>query len=373
MLFFLYNGIGSIEEGTVENKHDQETPIILHAPEKCVKIPITPESVKDYLEKSRYLKISTRPESFSITRPYSKDAAMLPTSSLRPRLEHIVSQIDDLPTLPDVVIKMLALIDRMDTSVPELSQVVSKDPVFTMKIIKMANSRFYGFPRQISTVDMAVVALGFKQLKCLALSLSVVEQFDQETMPSGFDLEKFWEHSIGCGIAGRMLAKEFGYQVGAEAFVAGLLHNIGKLFLCQHCPREFNEINLLVQEGGLSFLAAERAVIDVTHAELGQWLAVTWNLPVELSDAIAYHHNPAEAEHHPELACLVHFADILCRIFSVGYGGDTQIPAIEDDAVSILMTDHPTQPLIDEALLISFQEKFMKEFEQADVLLSLTR
>lgn len=298
---------------------------------------------------------------------------MLPTSSLRPRLEDIVSQIDDLPTLPDVVVKMLEMIDRMDVSVPEISRLISHDPALTMKILKMANSAFYGFPRQISTIDLAVVALGFKQLKCLALSLSVVEQFSADSMADDFDLRKFWEHSIGCGIAGRMLAKGFGYQVGAEAFVAGLLHDIGKLLLSRYCPQEYREVSRLVQEGGLSFLAAERAVMDVTHAEIGKWLADTWNLPPELSDAIAYHHNPAAAQHQPELAGLVHCADILCRIFSVGYGGDALIPAIEDDAVFILMTDHPTQPLIDEQLLISYQEQFIKDFEQADVLLSLTR
>lgn len=298
---------------------------------------------------------------------------MMTSSTISPRLQNIVDQIDDLPTLPTVVIKMMELIDKKDTSVQELSSLISTDPVLMARLLKIANSAFYGFSRQISTLDNAIVALGFNQLKCLGVSLSVVDQFGHSPGGQTFDLNRFWEHSAGVGIASRMLAKIYGYPSGAEAFVAGLLHDIGKLVVFRFFPKEFDEILMLAKDGGMPFMVAERAVIDVTHCEIGRWLAETWNMPNELIDGIAFHHEPAGAENHPDIAMLVHLADILCRTLQMGSGGDESVPEISEEAVAILARKFPMFHRPSDINLPSYEDRFETEAEESDSFISLIR
>ena len=213
----------------------------------------------------------------------------------------------------------------------------------------------------------------FSLSKCLGVSLSVVDQFSQKKGPGAFNLNRFWEHSADCGIASRMLAKISGYRSRAEAFVAGLLHDIGKLVIFQYFPREFDEILLLVNEEGMSFLEAERTVLDVTHPEIGWWLAETWNLPKELIDGIAHHHQPAAAENHPEIAMMVHLSDILCKMFQMGSGGDELIPDVAEDAVTILAKTHPMFHGPGDLNLDSYESRFKEEVEDSETFLSLIK
>ena len=156
-----------------------------------------------------------------------------------------------------------------------------------------------------------------------------------------------------------MLAKIFGYRSGAEAFVADLLHDIGKLVIFQYFPREFDEILLLVNEEGMSFLEAERTVLDVTHPEIGWWFAETWNLPTELIDGIAHHHQPAAAENHPGIAMMVHLSDILCKMFQMG--------------VTILAKTHPMFHGPGDLNLDSYESRFKEAVEDSETFLSLIK
>jgi len=297
---------------------------------------------------------------------------MLAASTITPRLQNIVDKIDDLPTLPTVVIKMMELIGKSETSVSELSKLIATDPVLMAKLLKIANSSFYGFPRQISTLDTARGALGFSQLQGLGLSLSVAGQFSPESNNDQFDLKRFWEHSAGCGIASRMLAKIYGNPSGADAFAAGLLHDIGIFVIFRYFPLEFDEILLLVNNGGMSLMAAERALIDVTQSEIGQWLAETWNMPAELVDGIPYHH-PADAEDHPEIAMLVHLSDIICRMFHMGSDGDELVPEISQDAIAVLSKKHPMFHTRSDLNLESYEARFSAEAEEFEAFLNLIR
>src|SRR3954466_7790660 len=172
------------------------------------------------------------------------------------RVKRITDSLISLPTLPTVIAKMLELVDNPKTSASSLSNLIMRDQVLTAKILKMANSSFYAFPRQIATVKLALVVLGFENVKEMALSLSVFNSFKGENNKY-FDTSMFWQHSISVGASTRMLARETCYRLAGEAFVAGLLHDIGKVVLNQYLPHEFAQIQTLIFESDMPCDEAE--------------------------------------------------------------------------------------------------------------------
>ena len=157
------------------------------------------------------------------------------TSATPRRIRRIAESIINLPTLPTIVSKMLQLVDNPKTSAGALARLISTDQALTARILRLANSAYYGFPRRISTVNTAIVVLGFNAVKDMGLSLSVFDMF-RDPAPSGsFDIMRFWEHSMGCGIAARMMSRRYRPDLAGEGFVAGLLHDIGKAVLKQYC------------------------------------------------------------------------------------------------------------------------------------------
>src|SRR5512133_1566252 len=138
------------------------------------------------------------------------------------RIKRITESILGLPTLPTVVSKMIELVDNPRTSAASLSRLISTDQALTARLLKLANSAYYGFQREISTVNMAIVVLGFNTVKDMGLSLSVFDMFKEGDTAGAFDTTQFWEHSVGCGIAARAIARFCGHRLAGEAFVAGL-------------------------------------------------------------------------------------------------------------------------------------------------------
>ena len=208
------------------------------------------------------------------------------------RLRKITESIIGLPTLPTVITQMIGLVDNPQTSARDVSRLISTDQALTAKILKLANSAFYGFPREIATVNHAVVVLGFETVKSLGLSVSVLERFASGGNSSNFDRQKFWEHCIACGVAARLLAGKLRYRIQGEAFAAGILHDIGKLVLSQYFVEEFTEIMEVMRREDIYIGEAEERVLGVSHAEVDSWLAERWNLPDQLVETIAFHHTP---------------------------------------------------------------------------------
>jgi len=287
------------------------------------------------------------------------------------RLKKITQSIIGLPTLPTVITEMIGLIDNPKTSAKDVASLISTDQALTAKILKLANSAFYGFPREIATVNHAVVVLGFETVKSLGLSVSVLERFAAGSGDTDFDRQKFWEHSIACGVAARMLAGKLRYRVQGEAFAAGILHDIGKLILSQYFPDEFGEILALVRDEDFYIGKAEERVLDVTHAEIGQWLAEKWNLPDQLVSAIAYHHVPGRLERGAELPSLIHLADFLCRREKIGDGGGTCLPSL--DPASLRTFGIHEEPKAAMRRIFGYGELLHEEMERAEAFTSIAR
>ena len=300
----------------------------------------------------------------SETRPHLHDEH-------RQRLRKVTQSIIGLPTLPAVITQLIGLIDNPKTSARNVAQLISTDQALTARILKLANSAFYGFPREIATVDLAVVVLGFETVKNLGLSVSVLERFAGGGTNSEFDRQKFWEHSIGVGVAAKLLATKLRYRVPGEAFAAGILHDIGKLILSQYFQPEFSEILEVMERDNLYIGHAEERVLGVTHTEVGSWLAERWNLPKQLEEAIAFHHAPGRMGRGPELPSLIHLADFLCRREGIGDGGGTKLPHLDPAALRAFgIHEEPRAAL---RRIFGYGEELQAEMEKADAFTSIVR
>jgi putative nucleotidyltransferase with HDIG domain len=221
-----------------------------------------------------------------------------------------VQTIIQLPALPTIAMEVVELVDNPKTSASKLGKVISTDQALTAKVLKIANSPFYGFPKKISTIDFAIIVLGFDALKEIIISISLVSSL-QKKSDAYLNARAFWDHSISTGVVARRLARDLGYRVSGEVFVGGLLHDMGISVLHRYFNNEFKRIVDIAREMNLSFLEAEESVLGTTHAEVGAWLAERWNLPDHLIEALALHHNPSRATRNPDLVALIHCADVL--------------------------------------------------------------
>jgi putative nucleotidyltransferase with HDIG domain len=220
-----------------------------------------------------------------------------------------VQTIIQLPALPTIAMEVVEMVDNPKTSASTLGKLISTDQALTAKVLKIANSPFYGFPKKISTIDFAIIVLGYDALKEIVISISLVSSL-QKKSDTQFDAKSFWDHSIASGVLARRLARDLGYRVSGEVFVGGLLHDMGVSVVHRYFKNEYKRIIEIARETDLTFVEAEESVLGVTHADVGGWLAERWNLPDHLVEAIAHHHTPAKAERNMELVSLIHVADV---------------------------------------------------------------
>ena len=284
------------------------------------------------------------------------------------KIKKITQGILGLSALPTIVAKMIELVDNPKTSASTLGKLISTDQVLTARVLKLANSAFYGFPRRISTINLAIVVLGFDQLKDLGLSVSIINRFSSNSQDTDFDMSRFWRHSIGCGIAGKMLARKFKYRVAGEVFVGGVLHDIGKLVVNQYMTEDFRKIQKLIKDKEISYNKAEKFVLGVSHAEIGKWLAEKWNLPAQLCDAIAYHHKPMKSKKNKFLASLINFSDYLCKYAKIGYSGDNKLPVLYPETVKILRLKVTEEGEIDHEF---YENLLYEEMERAETFMNI--
>lgn len=283
------------------------------------------------------------------------------------RMRALIGGIKTLPTLPVIIARLTKMLADPDTSVKKVTQLLSEDQALTAKILKLANSAYYGFPGQIASVDHAVVMLGFGGVRDVALSASVIELFrgspaQAAEMKSLFQPDKFWEHSIATGVACRMLARSRKLADPEEAFVGGLLHDIGKLIMYEHMPVMFLEILRDCRNRGRPFVVAE-AERDCSHAALGRLLVEEWKLPERISEPVGFHHRLRPRRTTAAVTAAVQFADIFARSRGVGWSGDEFLPELEPETSRMLG--------LDEMDFGKFIEEFDGQMLQASIFMEL--
>ena len=277
------------------------------------------------------------------------------------QVKNLIAKIDDLPTLPNVITKIMEILENPKSTARDIDNVIKTDQTLTAKTLKMVNSAYYGFPRRITTVTDAVVILGFNTVRSLALSATVCKMFLGGS--KDFDREALWEHSIAVAFASRIIAKRVRYSDEEEAFVAGLLHDVAKIVEDQYFHEEFMKAVTKSKNELISLLECERQELGMDHSLIGRRVADKWNLPLKITKVIGYHHQPefAGAEDQ-EITSIVHVADVLVKINKIGDSGNYGSIEINKTAIAALKLNKKDLAEIVQKLILEMKkaEEFLK-------------
>jgi len=215
-----------------------------------------------------------------------------------------------LVSLPEVCIRVNEMLDKPNVTAVDLGQIISQDTSLTARLLKIVNSSYYGFQAKIETVSRAVTVVGLRELRGLVIAASAVETFTH--VPNEIlNKVRFWRHSLYCGVIAKLLAEQCHVLHSERLFVAGLLHDIGKLVVAHRLPQETRAIAVEAEESQRSDFEVERELLGFDHAEVGGELMRVWNMPDTLQESVAYHHNPELAKTGVMETSLVHIANIL--------------------------------------------------------------
>lgn len=258
------------------------------------------------------------------------------TTITRLTASEVAAAVAELPAMPSSISEVISACDDLDMTVGQLSQVILRDQNLTANILKLANSAFYGHARRVTTVTEAVVLLGFSAIKSLAISSHTSRLLSGALPGYGLQEGELWRHSIAVAFTARRLAVEVHLAPVEEAFVAGLLHDLGKTILSGHMENAYDEVTRIATERRMPFHEVERELLGFDHAELGAQVAAAWFFPAELEEAIRHHHQPHEATLKPRLAHCVHLADAACMMLGVGLGADGMPYAVDPESLTVL-------------------------------------
>lgn len=241
-------------------------------------------------------------------------------------LRNITQKIVDLPVLPSVVTTVMGLISDPDTTIKKLEEVIRGDQSLAVKVLKMSNSAFYGFSRQISSVEQAVKILGFNTLRSILVSSSAAALFvDGSEDEVEFHLQ-LWEHSLLTATISRLLAARGPMRfLAEELFTAGLLHDFGKKIINSHFPGIYQKVELMAEQKGIPEISIETEALGFDHADVGSLLASNWSLPPALSEAILRHHHPEWSEQFTRYVTIVSLADLMAHMHSEGRFKDPEV------------------------------------------------
>ena len=241
-------------------------------------------------------------------------------------LEYITCDIE-LPTLPAVFMNINEAIMNPKSSARDIANAISMDTSLSARLLKIVNSAFYGFPSQIDTLTRAVAIVGTKQLSILAFGIKIISVFE-DISSDIVDMKSFWKHSFACGVISRIIAGYKNIRNTERLFVAGLLHDIGRLILYSYMPTVSLSAIQKAKETKCLLCDMEYEIMKLDHAMIGRMLLKKWKLPFSLEDIVAHHHVPQESQNQLECS-IVHLADIITNAIKIGTSGECYVPPID--------------------------------------------
>lgn len=270
----------------------------------------------------------------------------------------IVAKIDDLPTIPVVATQVLQLLNDPDVNVDEVADLMLTDQIMTARVMKMVNSPVYRPTHEITSLKRALVYLGIRHIKEIALTSSFISAFEDKG--GAIDISTFWAHAFGVGMVSKIFAEKLRYPDIEKAYLSGIIHDIGEVVLSYYEPEAFSRVLTTIQEKPLRLIDVEQETFQTTHAEIGFCIAEKWNFPEAYREVILYHHTPREAVSDPVLCAIVNLADLFCSVRDLYYGGNAwaSFNLSEEEGWAILKEQYPS--------LASFDvERFCYELDDA--------
>ena len=253
------------------------------------------------------------------------------------------------------------LLESPECSLVTIGEAIEKEPDLTARLLRLANSSFYGFSSRLSTVTEAISLIGIQQVQDLILASSIISQFSG-VEDEFVSMESFWQHSLACGTCSRLLAMEKRLPKADKFFVAGLLHDMGRLVLYSRAPQEAKEVFSLYQKEHVLLYEAEKRVLGFDHQQIAGAVLQLWKFPNNLIQAVSFHHQPEAAENARQEASVVHLADHLVNALQLGSSGERNVPPLSMRAWEILGLPTTSLPSIVSAMdaqLGAVQEVFL--------------
>ncbi|MBN2289156.1 MAG: HDOD domain-containing protein [Candidatus Glassbacteria bacterium] len=270
------------------------------------------------------------------------------------KLTEIISLVNDssIASIKEVVGEILRALRDIKTGAGDLKEIIEKDPPLCAKLLKRANSAYYGYPRTISDIQEAVVCLGFDEVKSLALNQKACDLFDEDTVFEGFSRWFLWKHSVAVALCCKKIYRKIFHQPGDDLYVAGLLHDIGIIVEDQFFDYQFKSALKKAAEENLNLYDAEREFLSVDHAEIGRAIMLNWDFPDEMTMAIGYHHRPyllkdKEVEREVLTLCV---ANRLCHKQNIGYIDAPHVDdtLLRDSIARLKISEEDLQPVVEE-------------------------
>lgn len=261
--------------------------------------------------------------------------------------EKLLKSLKDLPPMPQVVFKAKEIMTNPASDLKQLSKVIQTDMSIVSKILRMANSSYYGLPGKVSSVDHATVLLGQNTLGEV-ITLAGISGLLESAL-QGYDLESgdLWRHSMAVAFGSKILAERKKPELINDAFIAGLLHDAGKIILDKPVLERKELFDSFMEDGQQTFLNAETEILGFDHSEIASEMCIRWNIPESISLAIKYHHYPSRSN-GDELAYILHVADYIATLSGIGIGTDDILYEVEGGALDFL---NLTQKEISELVL----------------------
>ncbi len=252
-------------------------------------------------------------------------------------INKIKESIEKMPSLSPVLHKIIAVANNINSSAQDLTNVIQVDPVLTAKVIRMVNSAYFGLYQEITSLKQAVVMLGMNTIKNVALSSAFLGKVSIKGK-TGLNEEDFWKHSFGVAVASRMIAKRLKVDLKylEEYFIAGLIHDIGKVLINNFFPDDMNQILALASKGSESIVDIEKKVLKLTHEEIGIAIGKKWKFEDSLLYAMGRHHQPVLKGGSSIYSMVVSVADTFVKILQVGFSGNYKIEPIPEEVWKVL-------------------------------------
>lgn len=278
-------------------------------------------------------------------------ATLLPmTEERRLALERLFARIGDVTTLPAAAQKVLKLTEDENADAEKLREAIQGDPVLVARILRRLNSSYYALSHRISDLKQAISLLGMREIRNLALTVFVSRFYEGGTAHGHYQRENLWAHSVAVAVASRLVARVCGRGAGEEAYIAGLLHDLGLILLDQTLRRHFYKVLDSIDENTPTHIVESR-ILSFDHALLGGFVARRWNFPDPVADAITFHHQPwCYSGPHKDIVQVVSVANYLCSRAGVTSLGVHNVLPPPDEIYSGLGLDQVTLAIIWEEL-----------------------
>jgi putative nucleotidyltransferase with HDIG domain len=265
-------------------------------------------------------------------------------------LENILAKVEDLKPLPATVTRALRLMEQPDVALTELADALATDQALTARILRLGNSAFYGCQKPAATLTQAIMRIGLETLRSILFTVSFSGLLGRRLAAYNAGSGVLWQHSLAVALCSRHLSQRAWPQRAEEIYVAGLLHDMGKLVLDQYLKADYARLQALIDVDGRPVMLAEREVFGVDHATVGAEMARRWRLPASLVDAIEWHHAGVPRVHLPEMPVLVHVADSLCMRLGLGISKPVQATEVTREAIAYLGLTDQDLPAVENVL-----------------------